>query len=244
MAAVSPAAPAASRDRCPLRWCPCLCNGVPFDRSYPIAIYRNRSSTKVKELVRRVSAQRKRSCWPMPSRARLRRASRGRARCRGCRPRCQNRIVSSSRSRPGLQPATIWPSSACSVSSRELAGLDVGAQRAERPRRALAPVVDHQLVHDVGQRQLDRAHRAVGHDQRAGLDPLGAQQRLRALEPRGLDHDVGAAHARLPVVGDDAPARRDRAAAARRSARGSRGGANGRGSRRTSKSRSSRRTFQ
>ena len=119
------------------------------------------------------------------------------------RPRCQNRIVSSSRSRPGLLPATISPSSACSVSLGELARLDVGAQRAERPAAALAPVVDDELVHDVGQRELDGAHRAVRDHQRARLDPLRPQQRLRALEPRGLDDDVGAAHDRLPVVAHD-----------------------------------------
>ena len=41
-----------------------------------------------------------------------------------------------------------------------------------------------------------------GHHQRAGLDPLRPQQRLRPLEPRRLDDDVGAAHDRLPVVAD------------------------------------------
>src|SRR5262249_29991488 len=33
------------------------------------------------------------------------------------RPRCQNTMRSSSRSRPGRRPATIWPSSACRVSA-------------------------------------------------------------------------------------------------------------------------------
>ena len=90
------------------------------------------------------------------------------------RPRCQKRIVSSSRSRPGLRPATIWPSSACRLLFGQLPCVDVRAQRAERQALpALAPVVDDDLVHDVGQRELDRAHRAVGDDQRAVLDPCG-----------------------------------------------------------------------
>ena len=64
----------------------------------------------------------------------------------------------------------------------------------KRPRLALAPVVDEHLVHDVGQRQLHRAHRAVGDDERGGRDPLRAQDRLGRGQARGLDHDVGAAH--------------------------------------------------
>ena len=71
----------------------------------------------------------------------------------------------------------------------ELAGFDVGAQRAELAGLALAPVVDHDLAHDVGQRQFYRAHRAVGDDQRAGLDPRGLQQRLRLRQARRLHRE-------------------------------------------------------
>ena len=148
------------------------------------------------------------------------------------RPRCQNRIVSSSLSRPGLPPGDDLAELGVQRLLGELARLDVGAQRAERPAAALAPVVDDELVHDVGQRELDGAHRAVGHHQRAGLDPLGPQQRLGPLEPRGLDHDVGAAHDGLPVVAHASPGGRGRARAARRRPRGSRGAASARGSRR------------
>lgn len=51
----------------------------------------------------------------------------------------------------------------------------------------------------TGDRYFDRAHRAVGQDQRATLDPLGLQQRLRFRQPRGLDDDVGALDATLPI---------------------------------------------
>src|SRR4029453_17434933 len=56
---------------------------------------------------------------------------------------------------------------------RQLAGVDMRAQAAERAALALAPIVDDELVGDVGQGQLDGAHRAVGHDEAGGLDPLG-----------------------------------------------------------------------
>src|SRR3546814_7737044 len=66
---------------------------------------------------------------------------------------------------------------------RELARLDMGAQRAELAALALAPVVDHQLVHRVCQRQLHRAHGAVGHHEVAGLHP-----------------EIGRAHVCTPVT--------------------------------------------
>ena len=147
-------------------------------------------------------------------------------------PRCQNRIVSSSRSRPGLAAGHDLPELGVQRLLRQLARLDMGAQRAERAAAALAPVVDDELVHDVRERELDRAHRPVGHDQRAGLDPLGAQQRLGLLEARRLDHDVGAAHDRLPRRRTRSRGGRGRARAARRRHRGSRAGASGCGSRR------------
>src|SRR5882757_7331410 len=85
----------------------------------------------------------------------------------------------------------------------ELPRLDMGAQGPEHPTLALAPIVDDELVHDVGERELDRAHRTVGHDEGALLDPLGLQERRRLVETRGLDDDVGAADAALPILGHD-----------------------------------------
>ena len=79
--------------------------------------------------------------------------------------------------------------------------VDVGAQRAELPRAALGPVVDDHLVHHVGQRELNSAHRAVRDDERAGLHPARAKKRMRPLEPRRLDHHVGAPQALLPALG-------------------------------------------
>src|SRR5258706_6596060 len=86
---------------------------------------------------------------------------------------------------------------------RELARFDVRAQAAERSRLALSPVVDDDLVHDVGQRQLDRTHRAIGDDQRTALDPRRLEERCRSLEPRSFDDDVSATHAALPVLRRD-----------------------------------------
>src|SRR5712675_1929358 len=48
---------------------------------------------------------------------------------------------------------------------RQLAGVDMGPQAAEWTALALAPVVDDELLGDVGERQLDGAHRAVGNDE-------------------------------------------------------------------------------
>ena len=144
------------------------------------------------------------------------------------RPRCQKRIVSCGDSRPGRRPATTSPSSACSVSARQQALVDVAPQRAERARAGLAPVVHDDLVHAVEQVELDRAHRPVRHHQRAGLDPGRPQQRLRRPQAARLDHDVGAAHARLPVVDGDDLGVELRVAAGRRTRRGSRRGASAR----------------
>ncbi len=67
----------------------------------------------------------------------------------------------------------------------------------------LAEIVHHPLVDDVGQVLLDHAHGAVGHDQRTLLDPGVLQHRRRRFEPRGIDDDVGALDAGLPIVGGD-----------------------------------------
>src|SRR4051794_13812614 len=85
----------------------------------------------------------------------------------------------------------------------ELPRLDMGAQGSEHAALALSPIVDDQLVHDVGQRQLDRAHRAVRDDETALLDPFGLQERRWLLEARGLDDDIGVAQAALPILGHD-----------------------------------------
>ncbi len=49
----------------------------------------------------------------------------------------------------------------------QLPCIDVGAQRSEYSTLALAPIIDHDLIHHVGQRKLHRAHCAVRHDERA-----------------------------------------------------------------------------
>ena len=169
----------------------------------------------------------------MPSRAALSSMAWPSAMSESDRPRCQNRMVSSSRSRPGLRPGDDLADLGVQRRLRELARLDVRAQRAELAGFALAPIVDDHLGHDVGERELDRAHRAVGHDQRARLDPCGLQHRRRLGEPRGLDDDVGALDAGAPVLRSPSPACRDRARGARRRRRGFPAGANARGSRRS-----------
>src|SRR6516165_3658282 len=79
----------------------------------------------------------------------------------------------------------------------------MGAEAAELAALALPPVIDHQLVHDVSQRQLDGAHGTVGHHKRTALYPRRLQQRRRLEQPGGLDHDVGTFDAALPILGRD-----------------------------------------
>ncbi len=81
------------------------------------------------------------------------------------RPRCQNRMVSSLALAAGLEAGDDLAQLGVQRRLGQLAGVDVRPQRAERPALALAPVVDDDLGHDVGERELDRAHRAVGHDE-------------------------------------------------------------------------------
>src|SRR3546814_10937224 len=76
----------------------------------------------------------------------------------------------------------------------------MGAQGSELAARALAPVVDHQLVHDISEGEFHRAHGAVGHHEVAGLHPGGLEVRRRRLEARGLDLDVGALKAGMPAL--------------------------------------------
>src|SRR3546814_11741022 len=64
---------------------------------------------------------------------------------------------------------------------RQLARLDVGAQRAQLAALALAPFVDHQLVHRHGQRPLHLAHRALRDHYAAGPYPAGLLMRTRVF---------------------------------------------------------------
>ena len=110
---------------------------------------------------------------------------------------------------------------------------------------ALAPVVDHDLVHDVG---AARARRRSS-SRRGRRSAPGSIQAVRSsgsgsLEARGLDDDVGAAHARLPVVGRRATGLPRSRAAARRSASRLSGRRECTRISSKSKRRSSRRTFQ
>ena len=114
-----------------------------------------------------IIGQAKRSVWPIDRALRLLSSAWPSAMSVMRRPRCQNRIVSSSRSRPGFSAGDDLAELGVQVVLRVRRSLSTcGAQRAERQAlAALAPVVDDHLVHDVGQRELDRAHRAVGHDE-------------------------------------------------------------------------------
>ena len=67
------------------------------------------------------------------------------------RPRCHSRIRSLSVSRPGRSPQTIWPSSAYSVSFDSRPESTCARSAPSGPGPGLAPVVDDDLVHDVGQ---------------------------------------------------------------------------------------------
>ena len=82
-------------------------------------------------------------------------------------PRCHSRIVSLSLSRPGFAAGDDFAQLRMERRRRQLACIDVRAEAAELTGPALAPVVDDDLVHDVGERKLDGAHRAVGYDERA-----------------------------------------------------------------------------
>ena len=120
------------------------------------------------------------------------------------RPRCQNRMVSRLALAARLQAGDDLAELGMQRLLGELAGLDMRAQAAELAALALAPIVDHELGHDVRQRQLDRAHRAVGHDEGARLDPRRLQAAASgSVEARGLDDDVGALDAGLPILGRD-----------------------------------------
>ena len=104
-----------------------------------------RSCTRGREGPQSTRDQAQRSFWPMPSFSPFPIMAWARAMSESDRPRCQKMMVSRSFSRPGFNPATIWPISACSVCSLSLPALTWAHRAAERPALALAPVVDHQL---------------------------------------------------------------------------------------------------
>src|SRR5260221_2664451 len=100
-----------------------------------------------------------------------------------------------------LQPRDDLPEFGMKILFAEPVAIHMLAQRAEgQALAALAPIVHHHLVHDIGQREFDGAHGAIGHDEGAGLDPFGFQQRLRRRQAASFHHDVGAAKTTLPVL--------------------------------------------
>ena len=118
------------------------------------------------------------------------------------RPRCQSRMVSAGRLPAGLQPGDDLAELGMEIRLGQLVRIDMPAQRPEgQPLAALPPIIHHHLVHDVGEGELDGAHGAVGHDEGAGLDPFGLEQRLGGGQARGLHHDIRPAHAALPIRG-------------------------------------------
>ena len=148
-------------------------------------------------------------------------------------PRCQSRIVSSSRSRPGLRPATISPSSACSVASDSLPASTCARRLPNCP-----------ALHWPQSSTTILSMMSVSESSTALIVPYGTTNAPRLIhsvrssgsgccEPRRLDDDVGAAHARLPVVGRDDGLAEVVRRAARRTRRGSPAGASARGSRRS-----------
>src|SRR5882757_65620 len=101
---------------------------------------------------------------------------------------------------PGFLPGDDLAHLAVQRRLRELGRLHVRAQRAELAGFALTPIVDDDLVHDIGERELDRAHRAIGYDEGACLDPRGLEHRCRLGEPRCLAYDIRALDTRAPVL--------------------------------------------
>lgn len=65
---------------------------------------------------------------------------------------------------------------------------------------AVSLMVNHHLVDGVGLRQLQRTQGVVGDGQGAGFEPRRLQQWRGFGQARGLHHNVGITHARLPVV--------------------------------------------
>ena len=105
---------------------------------------------------------------------------------------------------PRLQPCNDLAKLAVERLQSHLALVDMPAKRAEGATRlALTPVVDDDLVHDVGEIELKRAHRPVRNHEGALLHPARLEQRRRLGEAARLHHDVGALQAIFPVVRHD-----------------------------------------
>src|SRR5437879_1473444 len=79
----------------------------------------------------------------------------------------------------------------------------MSAEAAELAALALSPIVDHEFGHDIGQREFNRAHRAIGDDEGALLDPFSLEHRRRFVETGCLNNDVGTFEAGLPIRGCD-----------------------------------------
>ncbi len=100
---------------------------------------------------------------------------------------------------PGLQPRGNLADLGVEALAADLAGIDVRPERAEGPGVELAEIVHDEGVEPVDEIERQRAHRAIGDDQRAGPHPTALEQRLRLGQARRLDLDVGAFQAALPV---------------------------------------------
>ena len=149
-------------------------------------------------------------------------------------PRCQKRIVSSSRLAPRAQAGDDLPELGVQRLARERGpGRRGGAARRTGPAPAWPQSSTTTLSMIVGQRELDRAHRAVGHDERARARSTRCAAAARARAggwPRRRRRRR--ARSRLPVLGDGDRAAEVGLEALRRTPRGSPAGASGRGSRR------------
>src|SRR5688500_3479279 len=77
--------------------------------------------------------------------------------------------------------------------------IDMGPEGAEFAGAKLAEIVDDDFVHDGGQRQFQRAHRAIGNHQSAALDKVPLEMLDRDFEARCLDHDVSACKTAAPI---------------------------------------------
>ncbi|SEF11488.1 hypothetical protein SAMN05444161_8586 [Rhizobiales bacterium GAS191] len=138
------------------------------------------------------------------------------------RPRRQNRMVSSSLSCP-FEAGDHLAHLGMQHPLRELAGLDMRAQRPELAALPLAPIIDTSFAMRR-QRKLYGAHGAIGHHEGLFLDPQRLQHRSVAAR-REVSTTISAPRTQLCFC-------RDRVTASRRRRRGSWRGANARGSRR------------
>ena len=83
---------------------------------------------------------------------------------------------------------------------RQLARADVRAETAELAAFfALPPIVDDDLIHYIGQRDLIGTDGTVGNDKVARTHPCGPEQGLRLHQAGRLDHNIGALKTLLAV---------------------------------------------